>query len=386
MSIDTGRKGRNPMAVREQLLDYLDHNLESYLIKWKQKIRISKTDIHRDKVEANGILMYRLVQQNIKEPIAHENIVTLAHKVAVERAEANVNIGDFIYNVNAGRSVLMKHITYSKVNVNDLQNTLDSINDLFDLFSYHAVTEYTKLKENELQEKISFIDETHQEKLSILGQMSSSFVHEFRNPLTAIIGFVKLLQKEYPELKYVEVIDHELQQLNFRIAQFLHVSKKEIDSGQEEWLEVKGLFDSIIAFIYPSIIDIDVQIVNEFPANLSVYGQQDKLRQVFLNILMNSLDALKAEGSPRQIRIAGEQAEGMLTIRITNNGPKISDKTLDRIFEPFYTTKELGTGIGLYVCQKIIQNHHGEINCHSSEEETTFTIRLPFVEKKDAIK
>ncbi|WP_283152473.1 sensor histidine kinase [Guptibacillus hwajinpoensis] len=374
------------MAVREQLLDYLDHNLESYLIKWKQKIRISKTDIHRDKVEANGILMYRLVQQNIKEPIAHENIVTLAHKVAVERAEANVNIGDFIYNVNAGRSVLMKHITYSKVNVNDLQNTLDSINDLFDLFSYHAVTEYTKLKENELQEKISFIDETHQEKLSILGQMSSSFVHEFRNPLTAIIGFVKLLQKEYPELKYVEVIDHELQQLNFRIAQFLHVSKKEIDSGQEEWLEVKGLFDSIIAFIYPSIIDIDVQIVNEFPANLSVYGQQDKLRQVFLNILMNSLDALKAEGSPRQIRIAGEQAEGMLTIRITNNGPKISDKTLDRIFEPFYTTKELGTGIGLYVCQKIIQNHHGEINCHSSEEETTFTIRLPFVEKKDAIK
>ncbi|WLR59294.1 sensor histidine kinase [Guptibacillus hwajinpoensis] len=374
------------MAVREQLLDYLDHNLESYLIKWKQKIRISKTDIHRDKVEANGILMYRLVQQNIKEPIAHEKIVTLAHKVAVERAEANINIGDFIYNVNAGRSVLMKHITYSEVNVNDLQNTLDSINDLFDLFSYHAVTEYTKLKENELQEKISFIDETHQEKLSILGQMSSSFVHEFRNPLTAIIGFVKLLQKEYPDLKYVEVIDHELQQLNFRIAQFLHVSKKEIDSGQEEWLEVKGLFDSIIAFIYPSIIDIDVQIVNEFPANLSVYGQQDKLRQVFLNILMNSLDALKAEGSPRQIRITGEQAEGMLTIRITNNGPKISDNTLDRIFEPFYTTKELGTGIGLYVCQKIIQNHHGEINCHSSEEETTFTIRLPFVEKKDAIK
>ncbi|WP_371018407.1 histidine kinase N-terminal domain-containing protein [Pseudalkalibacillus sp. JSM 102089] len=374
------------MAVREQLLDYLDHNLESYLIKWKQKIRISKTDIHRDKVEANGILMYRLVQQNIKEPIAREKIVTLAHKVAVERAEANVNIGDFIYNVNAGRSVLMKHITYSEVNVNDLQNTLDSINDLFDLFSYHAVTEYTKLKENELQEKISFIDETHQEKLSILGQMSSSFVHEFRNPLTAIIGFVKLLQREYPDMKYVEVIDHELQQLNFRIAQFLHVSKKEIDSGQEEWLEVKGLFDSIIAFIYPSIIDIDVRIVNEFPANLSVYGQQDKLRQVFLNILMNSLDALKAESSPRQIRIAGEQAEGMLTIRITNNGPKIDDKTLDRIFEPFYTTKELGTGIGLYVCQKIIQNHHGEINCHSSEEETTFTIRLPFVEEKDAIK
>ncbi|MFP3361013.1 histidine kinase N-terminal domain-containing protein, partial [Planococcus sp. SIMBA_143] len=84
-----------------------------------------------------------------------------AHKVAIERAEANVNIGDFIYNVNAGRSVLMKHMTYSNVQLNDLQVILDSINELFDLFSYHAVTEYTKLKENELQEKISFIDETH---------------------------------------------------------------------------------------------------------------------------------------------------------------------------------------------------------------------------------
>ncbi|MFP3471574.1 histidine kinase N-terminal domain-containing protein, partial [Micrococcus sp. SIMBA_144] len=87
------------MAVREQLLDYLDQNLESYLINWKAKIRISDTDVHRDKVEANGILMYRLVQKNIEKPICEEKIISLAHKVAIERAEANVNIGDFIYNV-----------------------------------------------------------------------------------------------------------------------------------------------------------------------------------------------------------------------------------------------------------------------------------------------
>ncbi|MCA0172533.1 sensor histidine kinase [Bacillus sp. RAR_GA_16] len=371
------------MAVREQLLDYLDQNLESYLRTWKEKIRISDTDVHRDKVEANGILMYRLVQKNIEKPISEEKIISLAHKVALERAEANVNIGDFIYNVNAGRSVLMKHVTYSNIQVNDLQTILDAINELFDLFSYHAVTEYTKLKENELQEKISFIDETHQEKLSILGQMSSSFVHEFRNPLTAIMGFVKLLQKDYPTLNYIDVIDHELQQLNFRIAQFLHVSKKEVDSGLEEWLDVKNIFESILAFIYPSIVDIDVEIQNHFPEGISIFGQQDKLRQVFLNILMNSLDALKAVGFPRCIQINGECEDGYIDIHITNNGPKIPAQTLDRIFEPFYTTKELGTGIGLYVCQKIIQNHKGNISCQSDETETTFTIRLPYVEKNE---
>ena len=371
------------MTVREQLLDYLDQNLESYLRTWKEKIRISDTDVHRDKVEANGILMYRLVQKNIEKPISEEKIISLAHKVAIERAEANVNIGDFIYNVNAGRSVLMKHVTYSDIQVNDLQAILDAINELFDQFSYHAVTEYTKLKENELQEKISFIDETHQEKLSILGQMSSSFVHEFRNPLTAIMGFVKLLQKDYPTLNYLDVIDHELQQLNFRIAQFLHVSKKEIDSGHEEWLDVNAIFESILDFIYPSIVDIDVEIQNDFPEGISIFGQQDKLRQVFLNILMNSLDALKAVGFPRCIHIYGEKVNGTVDIHITNNGPKIPTKTLDRIFEPFYTTKELGTGIGLYVCQKIIQNHSGYISCHSDEHETTFTIRLPYVEKNE---
>ncbi|MGA9290349.1 MAG: HAMP domain-containing sensor histidine kinase [Anaerobacillus sp.] len=373
------------MAVQEQLLTYLDQNLDAYLRNWKKKIRISESDIHRDKVEANGVMMYRLVQKNIEQPISSEKLIALAKKVAIERAEANVNIGDFIYNVNAGRSVLMKHMTYAGVKVEDLQNSLDSINELFDQFSYHAVTEYTKLKHNELQEKISFIDETHQEKLSILGQMSSSFVHEFRNPLTAIMGFVKLLQKEYPDMVYIDVIDHELQQLNFRISQFLHVSKKEIDSGEEEWVEVRALLASITEFIYPSIVDNDVAIENDFPEKVLIFGQQDKLRQVFLNIIMNSLDALKEQSSPRCIKLHGDESDRMIRIHITNNGPMIPQETLKTIFEPFYTTKELGTGIGLYVCQKIIQNHLGNISCRSEDHETTFTVHLPVREQSEAV-
>ncbi|WP_394172988.1 histidine kinase N-terminal domain-containing protein [Guptibacillus hwajinpoensis] len=369
------------MSVREQLLEYLDDNLERYLENWKSKIRISDTDVHQDKVEENGVMMYRLVQKNIEAPICLDRIIALAKKVALERVEANVNIGDFIYNVNAGRSVLMKHMTYAGIEVSELQSILDSINELFDQFSYHAVSEYTRMKNNELQEKISFIDETHQEKLSILGQMSSSFVHEFRNPLTAIMGFVKLLQKEYPDLEYIDVIDHELQQLNFRISQFLHVSKKEIDVGSLEWLEVKTILAGIIDFIYPSIVDCDVEIHNNIPANLNVFGQQDKLRQVFLNIMMNSIDALKETPGPRQIELHCDQDEEMVNIYLTNNGPRIPAETLKTIFEPFYTTKELGTGIGLYVCRKIIQNHQGRISCHSNDEYTTFKVSLPLAEK-----
>lgn len=369
------------MSVREQLLEYLDDNLERYLHKWKSKIRISDSDVHQDKVEENGVMMYRLVQKNIEAPISLDRIIALAKKVALERVEANVNIGDFIFNVNAGRSVLMKHMTYAGIEVSELQSILDSINELFDQFSYHAVSEYTRMKNNELQEKISFIDETHQEKLSILGQMSSSFVHEFRNPLTAIIGFVKLLQKDHPDLEYIDVIDHELQQLNFRISQFLHVSKKEIDVGSHEWLEAKTILAGIIDFIYPSIVDCDVEIHNNIPAKLHIFGQQDKLRQVFLNIMMNSIDALKETPGPRRIELHCDQDENMVHIYLTNNGPKIPADTLKTIFEPFYTTKELGTGIGLYVCRKIIQNHKGTISCQSVDEYTTFKVSLPLAEK-----
>lgn len=367
------------MIAQNQLIDYLDQNLDEYLTIWKQRIRISADDIYRDKVVANGKLMYELVRRNIVEPIDDKKIAELAKKVAKQRVEANINIGDFIYNVNLGRSVLFNHMTNSDLSSNDLQPILESLNELFDKFAYHAVTEYTKIKHDELQEKISYIDETHQEKLSILGQMSSSFVHEFRNPLTAIMGFVAILRKENPEMKYLDVIDHELKQLNFRISQFLHVSKKEIDGVEEEEFELGDVFNDMIDFIYPSVVDVDVHIMNNIPKGLRIFGQKDKIRQVLLNIVMNSIDALKEIKKNRTIELFGEKKKGEMMLHITNNGPAIPEKKLDTIFEPFYTTKELGTGIGLYVCQKIIQNHKGQISCKSSEKETTFTITLPAV-------
>ncbi|WP_270181397.1 histidine kinase N-terminal domain-containing protein [Alkalihalobacillus sp. CinArs1] len=365
------------MIAQNQLVDYLDQNLDEYLNSWKRRVRISDDDIYKDKVVANGKLMYQLVRTNIVDPIDENKIAELAKQIARERVEANINIGDFIYNVNLGRSVLFDHMTRSDVSSDDLLPILQSFNDLFDTFAYHAVTEYTKIKSDELQEKISYIDETHQEKLSILGQMSSSFVHEFRNPLTAIMGFVAILRKENPEMKYLDVIEHELKQLNFRISQFLHVSKKEIDGVEEEEFEVGEVFNDMIDFIYPSVVDVDVHISNNIPKGLRIFGQKDKIRQVLLNIVMNSIDALKEIQRNRKINLFGEKLKGEMKLHISNNGPAIPEKKLDTIFEPFYTTKELGTGIGLYVCQKIIQNHNGQISCKSDQDETTFTITLP---------
>lgn len=210
-----------------------------------------------------------------------------------------------------------------------------------------------------------------------MGQMSSSFVHEFRNPLTSVIGFIKLLKADHPELKYLDIIDHELDQLKFRITQFLHTSKVELPEKRKQKVNLNLLFDEILNFLYPSIVDGDVEVGTHFEHQIQVIANRDELKQVFLNILHNSIDAVKARDRPRKINIYGAIDESKVVVHISNNGPMIPARIRKIIFEPFYTTKELGTGIGLFVCKKIIEIHGGTIECSSDHQLTTFSIQLP---------
>jgi len=207
--------------------------------------------------------------------------------------------------------------------------------------------------------------------------MSSSFVHEFRNPLTAIIGFIQLLKFEHPHLPYLDIIDHELQQLKFRISQFLHASRKEIVESEKETFSLRQLLEEIMDFLYATIVDSDVDISLAIDESIHIFAYKDQLRQVLVNILLNSIEAVKEKEKPRRIKIAARSQEGRVIIEIANNGPAIPADIVETIFEPFFTTKKLGTGIGLYICKKVIEDHGGEISCSSDANMTTFSIRLP---------
>jgi signal transduction histidine kinase len=272
---------------------------------------------------------------------------------------------------------MVKHILQSNIPLKNLQAIVEDINKQFDQFCFHAVTRYTNLKNQELEDQKLFISENHKDKLAILGQISSSFVHEFRNPLTAIIGFNKLLKNENPELKYIDIIEHELHQLNFRITQFLHTSKAEINDKQNEEISIKTLFKELQPLVYPSIVDIDVNLASKIDGDLVIFTNKDELKQVLLNLLINSIDALKEKDKPRNMMIDCYRGEEEILINISNNGPAIATEFIKTIFEPFFTTKELGTGIGLFVCKKIIEKHGGYITCQSFEDLTTFSIHLP---------
>lgn len=362
------------------LIRYLEENESLFLNEWNETIKINEIDPYKEKVKENGYGMYSLVIQTFKEALSEDVLIRLAYQVAKERLEANINIGDFLYNINLGRNIIIRNVFGANIPIYYMQKFINDINLHFDSFSYHAVTRYTNLTNEVIEEKKSYISENHKDKLAVLGQISSSFVHEFRNPLTAIMGFNKLLKRENPELKYLDIIDYELNQLNFRITQFLHTSKSDFNEEQREEISVLKLIEEIQELTYANIVDASVNVEIDIYPNLVMTASKDGLKQVFLNLFINSIDALKDREHPRILRINSLIEANERIIRISNNGPAIASELIESIFEPFVTTKELGTGIGLYVCKKIIESNDGYMNCDSNENLTTFSIHFPNVQ------
>ncbi|AOH55161.1 hypothetical protein ABE28_012450 [Peribacillus muralis] len=363
---------------KKVLIQYLEENQTIFLTEWNETIKINEIDPYKEKIKENGYGMYALVIRAFRGDLSDDMLIKLAHQVAKERLEANINIGDFLYNINLGRNIIIRNIFGANIPISYLQEFINAINVHFDTFSYHAVTKYTNLTNELIEEKKSYISENHKDKLAVLGQISSSFVHEFRNPLTAIMGFNKLLKRENPQLKYLDIIDYELNQLNFRITQFLHTSKSDFNEEQREEISVMNLIEEIQELTYANIVDASVNVEIDIYPNFFMTASKDGLKQVFLNLFINSIDALKDKEHPRILKVHSLIEENERIIRISNNGPVIASELIETIFEPFVTTKELGTGIGLYVCKKIIESNDGYMNCQSNDDLTTFSIHFPY--------
>ncbi|GED68709.1 sensor histidine kinase [Brevibacillus reuszeri] len=360
----------------DELTFFLEKHEAEVVEEFRKQVVVSNHDQFRGMIHLNGQAMYRLVVGYLDERISREDIKHLAYKVAHERNQAEINIGDFVYNVCLGRQLLCDLLQKGPFSPSTLVPAMIKINECFDHFLVHAVSRYTSLRESDLEEKKLFIERSHKDRLTILGQMAASFVHEFRNPLTSIIGFSRLLKEDYPSLPYVDIIENELYQLNYRVSQFLLVSKKGEVYKTKERFQMQGLFEEILAFLYPNIVDVNANMTCNIDPAFILDGYKDEIKQVFINIISNALDALQKKVGDKEVVIEAFQKADVAVIRIANNGAPIPVDLLPVIFEPFFTTKELGTGIGLYVCKEIIEKHGGTITCESTEERTVFSMEF----------
>ncbi|WP_110928955.1 two-component system sensor histidine kinase NtrB [Bacillus massiliglaciei] len=285
---------------------------------------------------------------------------------------------DQIYHAySIGRNIVFTEFIKTGPSEQDTIEFIEAINTYFDFLLIKFLHSYTAYREKRLEDQYYFISQAHRDRLTLLGQMTSSFVHEFRNPLTSIMGFVQLLQAETKEKKYLNIIAKELDQLNSRITQFLNLSKKEMAPPENDTYFLSQLVNEVIEFLYPSILEVNANITCNIMDEIQISGLKEEIRQVLLNIIMNALDVISEVSNPSIYLSSTIDSAGNLCLSISNNGPKIPDDVLPNIFDPFITTKKRGTGLGLFVCKEIIEKQKGTLTCSSTDRLTKFTIRLP---------
>ncbi|QHA91527.1 histidine kinase N-terminal domain-containing protein [Bacillus sp. N1-1] len=372
---------------KEQLASFLEESQPQIVEKWLAGAKISPDDPYYEEIIKNGKRTVELISRYIR--VQDENwIITLTKKIANERIEANVNIGEFIANINFGRSVVLSVLHESSFNRNELSQGLQIINNYFNAYSYHSVTEYTKLKDSIIQDKNKFIQEMHSDRLTILGQLGASFAHEFRNPLTSIKGFLKLIEDEcetnHPSGKhYFEILNSEMKSLEEKVSQFLFLSKMRGIDDRPLSLNLSGLLRYTIDILYPRLLESNIEVETDIASDIPLFGVEEQIKQVILNIMINSIEELNENIiENRKIQVKAKENHGRITVEISNNGRQISSHLVESIFQPFISTKKLGTGLGLSVCKQIIEKHEGLISVTSNPEQTTFVIELPVMVDK----
>lgn len=375
--------------IKSQIMFFLQKHRAELLQEWNKAAIISDLDPYKQNVQKNGEEFFDVVIDSFNT--SNTELLKVVHKIAIniaeERVKADINMGEFVYNINLGRSIFFSYLSKVGLEWDNLQEGINKINCIFDKFLYYAISHYAESQNKIIEEKTKFIDSTHQDRLTLLGQMTSSFIHEFRNPLTSIYGFIQLLKADHPGMKYLEIISSELDQLNFRISQFLLLSKKELIGKEKVFFGLNQLIEEVLNFLYPSILDGKVKIMKELCDDTPLFGYADEIRQVLINIIFNAIDELGHHPNLNPIVEIKSycENENYTYIDISNNGPMIPEELRKTIFEPFFTTKKLGTGLGLFVCKEIIEKHKGELTCDSNPKKTTFTIKLPIASNSEAL-
>ena len=225
-----------------------------------------------------------------------------------------------------------------------------------------------------------------EDSLKVIGQMAASIAHEIRNPMTSLKGFVQLLKVNSPDenQRYLSVIDSELDRMESILTEFLYLSKpKEEKFENFSVLKVNDMIhpiEEVIELMKPLAKQSHCRIMFEKDlfTNESIYANINQLKQMLINLIKNAIEVMPKGG---EIFVKLVHFEDGIQLSVIDSGPGISKEAIEQLFEPFYTTKATGTGLGLPLVKKVIDDHKGSICVLSSLGiGTTFRVRLPIVQ------
>lgn len=218
-----------------------------------------------------------------------------------------------------------------------------------------------------------------------VSKLAAGIAHEIRNPLTTVKGFIQLLKPYLTEIgkaQYADIAIDEINRANELIYEFLDVTKP-YELKKEE-VELNKLVENI-AILYEGETSLqNVQLVYDTSSeNPLVFGNRKQLKQVLMNIIKNAIEAITIKhGEYGQVHISVKSQNEYASIIIKDNGCGIDEDTIQKLFMPFYSTKKMGTGVGLAICKNIIEEHDGSLNvCSTPGKGTKITINLPLLNK-----
>jgi signal transduction histidine kinase len=226
------------------------------------------------------------------------------------------------------------------------------------------------------------------ERLNALTLLAAGVAHEIGNPLNSLNIHLQLIEREARKVdaakrgelqESVEVARAEVHRLDSIITQFLRAIRPTHPQLRPE--NVNSIVEEAVRFFAPEIKDRDIVVEQELRSDLPLIDiDRDQMKQAFYNVIKNSFEAMKARGI---LRIRTDKDDSHVLIKFTDTGGGISAENLSRVFEPYFTTKTSGTGLGLLIVRRIVREHGGELSIESSEGKgLTLTIRLPHVDKR----
>jgi len=238
--------------------------------------------------------------------------------------------------------------------------------------------------------------EEHQEqllqsrKIAAIGTLTSGIAHELNNPINNIILTAEALAEDFRQLPQDEALGY-IHDILVQADRASEIVKGLLDFSRTERpefepLAVSAVVDDTLKLVRNQIMLSGIQVEKDIPPEVPlIYGDRKSLQQVFLNLFINAIQAMPDGGT---LQIGVHTVDGQLRINVEDTGAGIEPEHLPHIFDPFYTTKEVGrgTGLGLSVTYGIIEKHGGHIEAHSHKGRgTMFTIILPLGQKKPAL-
>lgn len=222
------------------------------------------------------------------------------------------------------------------------------------------------------------------ERLYALGQLSAGLAHEIRNPLASIAGAVGILRRgrtsEGKQAECLEILQKECYRLNRLLTSFLDFARPR--SLNFQTIEVESVFDSVLGLAQHAVDGAAITLKRQVPPQLALDCDPEQLKQVLLNLVINAIQAMP-NGGDVVMSASAEANQAILEVR--DQGCGVSEQEMEHLYDPFFTTKENGTGLGLPVAHQIVAQLGGVLAARNNADGgMTFSVQLPLQRRSEA--